>query len=208
MSANVSGNISALSGDLSSINSKSLNVDNVNVSKVGSIILGGKFRFNGGKDKDGDDEWLRMMNKDNNAYYGGIAANNLYAANSITANSISANSISANSLTANSLTLNGGILNLGNGWELRTIDGVLRFYKDNDQKAAIHGHQGNGNEWNDVMYAKGGFRTGGPLMTGSWNIQGSDGAGNSGDLTLTNTRGNGTYNAFMARHDAQIWKKH
>jgi hypothetical protein len=100
------------------------------------------------------------------------------------------------------LTVGGGVLNLGNGWELKTVDGVLRFYKDGDQKAAIHGNVGN--EWNDVMYAKGGFRTDGPLMTGSWDLIGSNGAGNAGDLSINNTRGNGVSNAFAGRFGGKI----
>jgi hypothetical protein len=155
-----------------------------------------------------------MADSGGNASIGGaLSAGSIKTGGALSAGSISTGgALSAGATNVSSLNVGsikgGGILNLGNGWELRTVDGVLRFYKDNDQKAAIHGDLGVGNEWNDVMYSKGGFRTGGPLMTGSWNLQGSDGAGNSGDLSISNTRGNGTSNAFMARFDAKIWKQY
>jgi len=41
---------------------------------VTTLIVGNKFRFNGGKDFWADDEWLRMSNPQNTAYGGGIAA--------------------------------------------------------------------------------------------------------------------------------------
>jgi hypothetical protein len=47
--------------------------------KTSTLQLGDKFKFSGVGDVQGDDNWLRMMDKDGKDYYGGIAAANIYA---------------------------------------------------------------------------------------------------------------------------------
>ena len=61
-----------------------LGLKNLTISSDGAMLLGNKFRFNGGKDGHADDDWLRMMNKDNSGYYGGFAAGRLYSAGDAT----------------------------------------------------------------------------------------------------------------------------
>jgi hypothetical protein len=56
-----------------------LGLQNLTISSDGAMLLGNKFRFNGGKDAWKDDDWLRMMNKDNTGYYGGFASGRLYS---------------------------------------------------------------------------------------------------------------------------------
>jgi hypothetical protein len=50
------------------------------VKLTGGLVLGDKFRLSGTGDKFGNDEWLRLMNKDNTDQYGGLAANKLWTA--------------------------------------------------------------------------------------------------------------------------------
>ena len=57
-----------------------LGLKNLTISSDGAMLLGNKFRFNGGVDALKDDDWLRMMNKENTDYYGGFAAGRLYSA--------------------------------------------------------------------------------------------------------------------------------
>ena len=45
--------------------------------KTNTLQLGDKFKFSGVGDVQGDDSWLRMMDKDGKDYYGGIAAANI-----------------------------------------------------------------------------------------------------------------------------------
>jgi hypothetical protein len=64
-----------------------LGLQNLTISSDGAMLLGNKFRLNGGKDAWKDDEWLRMMNKENTGYYGGFATGKLYADGTIGAGS-------------------------------------------------------------------------------------------------------------------------
>ena len=48
-------------------------------TKTNILHLGEKFRLSGVGDRDGNDDWLRLFNKDNTGYYGGLAAGRLWA---------------------------------------------------------------------------------------------------------------------------------
>jgi len=61
-----------------------LGLKNLTISSDGAMLLGNKFRLNGGVDAWKDDDWLRMMNKENTDYYGGFAAGRLYSAGDTT----------------------------------------------------------------------------------------------------------------------------
>ncbi len=54
------------------------NAEITGLLKTSVLQLGDKFRFSGIGDGHGNDTWLRMFNKENNAYYGGIAMKNLW----------------------------------------------------------------------------------------------------------------------------------
>jgi hypothetical protein len=56
-----------------------IGANTLNIDANGSVLLGNKFRLNGGKDAWADDDWLRIMNKENTGYGGGIAAKRLYS---------------------------------------------------------------------------------------------------------------------------------
>lgn len=80
----VAGNVAAAS--LAATNVTATNVaatnasaTNIKVNKDGAMLIGDKFRFNANKDAWVDDDWLRMMNKDNTGYYGGFAAGKLWS---------------------------------------------------------------------------------------------------------------------------------
>jgi hypothetical protein len=77
-----------------------MGANTVSIDKNGSILLGNKFRLNGGKDAWMDDDWLRIMNKDNTAYGGGIAALKLYSSGDTI---VEGNASVAGRLTANSV---------------------------------------------------------------------------------------------------------
>lgn len=71
---NISANVNANS----SVNvAKGLNVTNTN--KTDKLQLGDKFLLSGVGDAHANDDWLRVFDKDNKGYYGGIAANKLWA---------------------------------------------------------------------------------------------------------------------------------
>jgi hypothetical protein len=55
------------------------------VTKANVLQLGDKFRLSGVGDKWGNDAWLRLMDKDNTNYYGGLAAGQLYSETHISA---------------------------------------------------------------------------------------------------------------------------
>lgn len=53
-------------------------IDNAGNSKFNTMTLGEKFRFSGVGDAHGNDDWLRMFDKNNRGYYGGIAMGKLW----------------------------------------------------------------------------------------------------------------------------------
>ena len=77
--ANVSStNLSSTTVSSTTVSSANVAASNLKVNNNGALLLGDKFRFNSTKDAWVDDDWLRMMNKDNTEYYGGFAAGRLW----------------------------------------------------------------------------------------------------------------------------------
>eukprot|EP00798_Chlamydomonas_sp_ICE-L_P009001 gene9001-biopygen8885 len=54
------------------------------VTNVNRIKLGNKWSLSGVGDKDGNDDWLRLFNKDGTGYYGGLAAGRLWSVGATT----------------------------------------------------------------------------------------------------------------------------
>eukprot|EP00798_Chlamydomonas_sp_ICE-L_P005629 gene5629-biopygen2676 len=54
------------------------------VTNVNSIKLGNKWSLSGVGDKHGNDDWLRLFNKDGTGYYGGLAAGRLWSGGATT----------------------------------------------------------------------------------------------------------------------------
>jgi microcystin-dependent protein len=72
------------SGNLGSSND--VGIKNVTITQDGALLLGNKFRLNANKDFYADDDWLRISNKENTTYYGGIAANKFWSQGEIISN--------------------------------------------------------------------------------------------------------------------------
>ena len=64
-------------GKLVQMDADDVNLDVINTDK---LQLGEKWLFSGVGDAHGNDDWLRIMNKDGTNYYGGVAAGRLYDA--------------------------------------------------------------------------------------------------------------------------------
>jgi hypothetical protein len=66
------------------------NKDNMYVTnlKTNTLTLGDKFRMSGVGDVQGNDDWLRLLDKDNKDYYGGMAIGKLYVKDNIQTKSI------------------------------------------------------------------------------------------------------------------------
>lgn len=102
-------------GNLSSTDD--LGLKNLTITENGALLLGNKFRFNANRDAYLDDDYLRLMNKDNNGYGGGFAGSKIYGKNSVqsdgtmsAAGALSAGSISTSgALSARSISTTGAV---------------------------------------------------------------------------------------------------
>lgn len=99
------------------ITTKTLNTDSTTAKSVksGKLYLGDKFVMSGVGDAHANDEWLRILGKDEKNYYGGLAANKLWAGQAIYAPTAEVQNSINNTLTVKSFANMGGDLTFNNG---------------------------------------------------------------------------------------------
>jgi hypothetical protein len=173
-------------------------IDNNGVVRGGRVQLGNKWQLSGTGDAIGNDDWLRVMDKDGKNYYGGVAMNKAWVGGDGWVNNLSSTNMKAFGDATVDGKVNANRVQLGKKWMLSGVgDGIgnddwLRVTRTDGKD--YYGGLATGKMWVGGNGWVGNLATQKVQLGNKWVLSGvGDGIGNDDWLRFTRLDGRDYY---------------